>query len=177
MLDFAALKMSSIERQVHMEVGSNYENIELVQLVVAESLARLELTEKDSGDISLAVREAVANAIKHGNRADPGKRVEVEVAVRGRDVVIRVTDEGKGFNPHQVPDPLEPQNLLRPNGRGILFMQRFMDEIDYTFRDDGGTVVTLRKHIERAPNESAAEPSAEPNNKPNAPQAEPAQED
>ena len=104
--------MASHDAQVHLAMGSSYENIELVQIVVAESLARLELPERDSGGIALAVREAVANAIKHGNRADPAKRVEVEVVVK-RDhsqVVIRVTDQGTGFDPTAVKDPLAPAN-------------------------------------------------------------------
>jgi serine/threonine-protein kinase RsbW len=130
-----------------MVVGSRFENIELVQMVVAESLNRLSLSDDVSDDIALAVREAVANAIKHGNRQDPRKRVEIEVRVGGVEVEIRITDEGKGFDPQGLPDPLAPENLMRPNGRGILFMQRFMDDIEYTFLSEGGTVVTLRKRI------------------------------
>ena len=139
--------MTSRNAQVHLAMGSSYENIELVQIVVAESLARLELDEGDSGGIALAVREAVANAIKHGNRADPEKRVEVEVEVGDGEVAIRVTDQGSGFDPSQVRDPREPENLLRPNGRGLFFMQSFMDEIDYKFLAEGGTCVTLRKRL------------------------------
>ena len=152
--------MSAHDAQVHLAMGSSYENIELVQIVVAESLARLDLTERDSGGIALAVREAVANAIKHGNQADPSKRVEVEVEVKHdhRQVVIRVTDQGSGFDPTEVKDPLAPENLLRPNGRGLLFMQEYMDEIDYTFLAGGGTRVTLRKRLdEPSPEETKEE--------------------
>ena len=148
--------MTSHDAQVHLAMGSSYENIELVQIVVAESLARLDLSERDSGGIALAVREAVANAIKHGNRADPSKRVEVEVEVsEGHDAVeIRVTDQGSGFDPTKVKDPRAPENLMRPNGRGLLFMQEFMDEIDYTFLAEGGTRVTLRKRLGEPPAET-----------------------
>ena len=141
--------MTSHDAQVHLAMGSSYENIELVQIVVAESLARLELPERESGGIALAVREAVANAIKHGNQADPAKRVEVEVEVKSdhSEVEIRVTDQGSGFDPSLVRDPLAPENLLRPNGRGLLFMQQYMDEIDYEFLSGGGTCVTLRKRL------------------------------
>lgn len=139
--------MSTAQSQVHVAVGSRYENIELVQLIVEESLARLQLTDKEAADIALAVREAVANAIEHGNRQDPHKQVRVEVDVTGDQVVIRIADEGVGFNPQNVRDPRAPENLLRPDGRGILFMRAFMDEIDYTFRGDGGTIVTLRKRV------------------------------
>lgn len=145
--------MTSHGAQVHLAMGSSYENIELVQIVVAESLARLELPERDSGGIALAVREAVANAIKHGNQADPAKRVEVEVEVKDdhSEVEIRVTDQGSGFDPDTVKDPRAPENLMRPNGRGLLFMHEYMDEIDYTFLAEGGTRVTLRKRLEFSP--------------------------
>ena len=142
-----------------MAMGSSYENIELVQIVVSESLARLELGEKDSGGIALAVREAVANAIKHGNRADPSKQVEVEVAVGDTEVEIKVTDQGSGFDPRKVKDPLAPENLMRPNGRGLFFMHNFMDEIDYTFLAEGGTRVTLRKRLELPDEETNKEMS------------------
>ena len=151
--------MASHGAQVHLAMGSSYENIELVQIVVAESLARLELPERASGGIALAVREAVPNAIKHGNRADPAKRVEVEVEVKEdhTEVEIRVTDEGSGFDPESVKDPLAPENLMRPNGRGLLFMKNYMDEIDYTFLAEGGTRVTLRKRLVSSPAESKEE--------------------
>jgi len=144
-----------------MAMGSSYENIELVQIVVSESLARLELDDGDSGGIALAVREAVANAIKHGNRADPSKRVEVEVAVGDCEVKIVVTDQGSGFDPQEVKDPLAPENLMRPNGRGLFFMQSFMDEIDYTFLAEGGTRVTLRKRLGELSDDGTKEEKSE----------------
>ena len=159
LLDSAALKMTSHGAQVHLAMGSSYENIELVQIAVAAALARLDLTERDSGEIALAVREAVANAIKHGTHANPAKRVEVEVEVKDEhnEVEIRVTDQGTGFDPATVKDPRAPENLLRPNGRGLLFMQEYMDEIDYTFLAEGGTRVTLRKRLADSPADSKEE--------------------
>ena len=133
--------------RVHLAIGSQYENIELVQIVVEESLRKLDLDDDTAHSIGLAVREAVANAIKHGNRQDPGKRVEIDFGVEEGEVVIEVSDQGDGFEPRDVADPLDPDNLLRPNGRGILFMSNFMDGIDYSFKPEGGTVVTLRKRL------------------------------
>ena len=71
------------------------------------------------------------------------------LAIAGDEAVIRVHDSGAGFDPHQVEDPLAPENLLKPNGRGIFYMKSFMDEIEYEARPEGGTVVTLRKRITR----------------------------
>lgn len=147
--------MGSAGSQVHLVIGSQVENIELVHLVVEESLQKLEVDQDTSQSIGLAVREAVANAIKHGNRENPSKRVAVDFGVEDGVVVIRVSDEGEGFDPTKVGDPRSPANLLRPNGRGIFFMNSFMDTIDYSFRDDGGTVVTLKKRLGAAPSDSA----------------------
>jgi serine/threonine-protein kinase RsbW len=97
------------------------------------------------------VREAVANAIKHGNRLDPAKRVEVEVAIDGGFVEIRVSDEGQGFDPAAVRDPLAPENLFRTNGRGIFYMRRFMDEVSYDAAASGGTSVRMRRRIAAEP--------------------------
>lgn len=133
--------------RVCLAIGSQFENIELVQIVVEESLRKLELEEEVAHSIGIAVREAVANAIKHGNREDPAKRVEIDLGVSDEEVVIRVSDQGAGFDPRRVADPRQPENLLRPNGRGIFFMNSYMDAIDYSFKPEGGTVVTLRKRL------------------------------
>src|SRR4029077_11648124 len=84
--------------------------------------------------VDIAVREAVANAIKHGNRQDPGKKVRVDADMEGADLVIRGEDEGLGFDPSDLGDPLAPAILLKPNGRGIFYMRSFMDDIEYTPR-------------------------------------------
>ena len=99
-----------------------------------------------SGDIlpvELAVREAVKNAVVHGNRLDPSKLVQIRCRCEvGKGVSIVVKDEGEGFNPEAVPDPLAPENLGAEHGRGILLMKQFMDEIHY---ERGGTEVHMRK--------------------------------
>ena len=148
--------MPVVEPEAYLAVASRFENIELVQAVVEDLLQRLELGEDDRHWIGLAVREAVANAIKHGNGGDPRKQVEVEVRIDAGDVEVSVRDEGKGFDPASVADPLAPENLLRPGGRGIFYMRSLMDKVEYHFGADGGTEVVLRKKIK-----SAAAPRAE----------------
>jgi serine/threonine-protein kinase RsbW len=133
--------------EVLLSIGSEFENIELIQAVLDESLVRLDFDEDSRYWIGIAVREAVANAIKHGNRQDPEKQVEVELYVEAGHVVIHVRDQGEGFDPDRVANPLDPANLLKPDGRGIFYMNRFMDAIEYNFGPEGGTVVTLRKRL------------------------------
>jgi len=138
---------TSGHHRFHLDLGSRFENIELVQVVLKDTLAQLGFEEDARHWIDVAVREAVANAIKHGNAQDPGKQVHVDLLLEEEQLVIRIEDEGAGFDPSQVQDPLAPENLLRPNGRGIFYMKSFMDDIHYGPRPGGGTVVTMRKRI------------------------------
>ncbi len=133
------------EYRFHLAIGSRFENIELVQVVLRDCLERLGLEEDSRHWVDLAVREALANAIKHGNEQNPSKQVHVDLAVKDEHLVIRVEDEGVGFDPEQVANPLDPARILDTHGRGILFMKKFMDDIQYGSGPSGGTMVTLRK--------------------------------
>ncbi|HEV7700072.1 MAG TPA: ATP-binding protein [Pyrinomonadaceae bacterium] len=95
--------------------------------------------------MDLAVRESVANAVKHGNKFDESKDVSLTFADSGEMVEITVRDHGSGFKIDDIPDPTDPENLLKSNGRGILFMNSFMDEIEWSNADDGGLIVKMRK--------------------------------
>ncbi len=139
--------MMKSEPKVHVEVESRLENVELVQIAIESSLAQLDLSEDDAHQIGTSIREAVANAIKHGNRGDVSKLVKVELGIDNGDLLIRVHDQGVGFDEDGVPNPLEPENLLRRNGRGILLMKQYMDQIEYTFQPENGTVLEMRKEL------------------------------
>jgi len=139
---------STREPRVHLEIGSRLENVELVQIAVEASLQQLAIEEAVSHQIGTAVREAVANAIKHGNKSDASKHVSVDFGLEGDEVVIQVQDEGTGFHPDRVPDPLEPENLLKPDGRGILLIKEFMDRVEYSFENESGTALIMRKQVE-----------------------------
>ena len=93
--------------------------------------------------VQLALTEAVANAIRHGCRDDVTKCVECTVGCGESDeVVIVVRDQGSGFDPGDVPDPLDGANTFRPSGRGIFLMRAFMDDVVFA---DGGREVLMRK--------------------------------
>jgi serine/threonine-protein kinase RsbW len=99
----------------------------------------------------VAVREGVINAIKHGNREDFAKRVTIEFAFEAYDgadaLVVRVIDQGAGFEPDSVADPLAPENVLKSSGRGIFFMRSFMDDISMRRVPEGGMEVRLVKNL------------------------------
>lgn len=134
-------------RHFHLTIGSRFENIELVQMAVDEALGERGVAEDVRHWVGLALREAVANAIKHGNGQDPSKRVDVAVELGESALSLSVADEGRGFDPDGVRDPLAPENRFRADGRGIFYMRKFMDEVSYSFSPGGGTVVTLRKRL------------------------------
>ena len=81
--------------------------------------------------IALAVDEAIANAIEHGNQSDSSKKVQIEYSVDVQEVRVRITDEGPGFDPDSVPDPRLPENLDFPTGRGLLLMRESMSGIQF----------------------------------------------
>jgi serine/threonine-protein kinase RsbW len=117
----------------------------------AEQLARKAgVDEDDIFRISMAVREAAVNAVLHGNAYDPEKRMTASFENTGADLVIRITDEGKGLDPATLPDPLAPENLLRGSGRGIFLIRSFMDEVHFR-QLHPGTELTLIKHLGTAP--------------------------
>jgi serine/threonine-protein kinase RsbW len=101
--------------------------------------------------IGVAVRESVINAIKHGNREHPAKHVVIEFAFtpveEPTEMVVSVTDEGEGFEPGAVADPLAPENILKSSGRGIFFMRSFMDDVQLTRAPAGGMEVRMVKKL------------------------------
>lgn len=136
-------------RAFHLVIASRFENIELVHVVLDDALRQVAAGEEDRYWIGIALREAVANAIKHGNRLDVAKKVEIDATVSPERVTIIVKDHGNGFSPNGVKDPLADENRFRPDGRGILFMKKMMDDVDFEIRPGMGTVVRLSKRLHK----------------------------
>lgn len=135
---------------VQIDIQSSFEMVDLVQ-VVFESLSSQVGFDADSAHwMSVAIRESVTNAVRHGNKLDPAKRVIVSFEYRAPEFTVMVEDEGEGFDPDNVPDPLAEENLLRASGRGIFFMKNFMDEVSYRFEPNRGTRVTMMKRVNGA---------------------------
>lgn len=132
---------------VQIDIRSRFEMVDFVQFIFESIVADLGFDPDSSHWMSVAIRESVTNGIRHGNKLDPSKRVMVRFEYDGPDFVVIVEDEGEGFNPSQIPDPLSEENLLRANGRGIFFMKSFMDEVVYRFPPQRGTQVRMVKRL------------------------------
>ena len=99
--------------------------------------------EYDIHGIHLALEEALVNAIRHGNRSDISKNVHVACKLSPEQLWVQIRDEGAGFNPEEVPDCTDPENLEIPSGRGIMLMRAFMSKVEY---NDRGNCVVMEKH-------------------------------
>ena len=119
---------------------------------ILEKLQQFQWGQRDLFGIHLALEEALVNAMKHGNRMDPGKQVHIWCRISRDEFHIRITDQGTGFNPEDVPDCTAPENLERPCGRGLMLMRNFMSEVAY---NEKGNQVTMCKYRSSEEAESA----------------------
>lgn len=136
-----------MSKQKEFTLPSRLESVEQAATNAAEFARGLGFDDDFIYAIDLAVRESVANAVKHGNKFDKTKLVEIRFAGNGGAFEISVRDHGTGFSPNDVPDPTDAKNLLKVNGRGILFMHTFMDEVEWENHEEGGMVVKMRKKL------------------------------
>jgi len=135
---------------VRLDFHSAFEMLDFVQ-VATDHLGRLVgLDDEAVHWVGVAVRESVINAIKHGNGNDEQKRVHVEFTPVDSGISIRVRDEGPGFDPASIPDPLAPENLLKASGRGIFLIRSFMDEMQLQRAPEGGMEVVMVKRAGKA---------------------------
>src|SRR5262245_37690681 len=129
---------------------------------MAEDLCRVVRLGRGAAlNLGLAVREAVANAIKHGNRLEEGKHVLILFRVEATRLVVAVRDQGRGFDPHRVENPVAPENVYHNHGRGIFFMNAFVDDVTFTRLPSRGTEVRMTQRLQekrprRTPSAGAA---------------------
>jgi len=134
-------------QRVSYRLESTLESVNKAEEMADQAAAQAGFDEDTRGGISMAVREGMINAVLHGNAYDPAKRVNLTFEHTGSDLIITIADEGKGFVPDEVPNPLAPENLLKDSGRGIFLMRTFMDEVRFR-KLNSGTEITLIKRIQ-----------------------------
>lgn len=135
------------DQTTRLVLPSHIEAVADAAAAVADFIKHCGVTEEAAFGIEMAVREAVTNAMVHGNQEDEAKSVEVIFNCRWKELEVEVRDQGSGFDPGSVPDPTDPSNLLKTSGRGIFLMRTFMDDVQWTARPDGGTAVRMTKQF------------------------------
>ena len=137
------------ETMQQLQFHSQPENIAVIERLIDEIRDGQSFQEECYGDVLIAMTEGVNNAIVHGNRLDATKLVFVEYELRESDLYFKITDQGPGFDFEHVPDPTAPENLEKPNGRGVFLMRQLSDEC--TFSDDGRVVEMTFQGVFSAP--------------------------
>jgi serine/threonine-protein kinase RsbW len=139
-------------RLIRLEFTSAFEMLDFVQVVNDHVGRDIGLDEDTVHWVGVAVRECVINAIKHGNQNDSTKRVFVDFETAVRDdipeLAISIRDQGKGFDPEEVANPLDPENLLKSSGRGIFLIRNFMDDVRLQRAPQGGMEVRMLKRAQ-----------------------------
>jgi serine/threonine-protein kinase RsbW len=138
---------------VRLQFCSAFDMLDFVQVVSDHLCRRIGFDDDSMHWVGVAVRESVINAIKHGNQHDEDKMVHVEFESSTEpesEIVIKVRDEGEGFDPQEIADPLAPENMLKSSGRGIFLMRSFMDDVTLQRRPEGGMEVRMVKKLAKA---------------------------
>ena len=128
--------------QIAME--SDPKNVHCVEEFLLKMNAVLDIDDEKFSSLLVVVSEAVNNAIIHGNKRNPAKKVVVKCVLHGNVLVVKVKDEGKGFNPQTVPNPIHENNLLRESGRGVFLMRQLMENVSF---NEKGNEVTMKMKV------------------------------
>ena len=134
----------NVEKE-ELNLPSRLESVEEAAEAAMQFAGQNAFSEDACYAVDMAVRESVANAVKHGNLLDETKQVEITFENSSAGFEITVRDFGAGFAVEEIPDPTNPENLLKANGRGILFMRTFMDEVEWFNHEEGGMMVKMLK--------------------------------
>ena len=138
--------MAGAEYEVDIIINSNYKFIDIGHDVVKYLCGMIGFDEDSTHWIILAVREGISNAIKHGNQCDERKKVIIRLSYENKELSVGIEDQGDGFDPSRVENPLLPENLLKATGRGIFYIKNFMDDVRYEFKNHG-TVLLMKKSL------------------------------
>jgi serine/threonine-protein kinase RsbW len=141
------------EQTLEQVLESKLESVDHAEQTVLREAEVLGFDEDDLHRIGISVRECMVNAVVHGNRYNARKKVHLRVSRAPDRLTVWVADEGEGFDPATLPDPLAGENLLRQSGRGVLMMQAFMDEFQICNRAPQGTEVKMVKYVARSSQE------------------------
>ena len=141
--------MSAQTHRIEITLETLLESVDLAESICMRIAEAAGFSEEELHKIGMAVREGVINAYNYGNQQDRRKKIRMTVEFEPERVIFRVVDEGKGFEPTEVPDCLAEENLLRTSGRGLFLMRAFMDEFSVRCGATGGAELVLVKKLPR----------------------------
>lgn len=124
-----------------LQIASRMESITQVEGLINALCEEFGVEETHYGEILIAMTEAVNNAVVHGNKLDANKMVDIEVRTEGQTMEFRIADQGPGFDYENIPDPTSPENIEKPNGRGVFLMRQLADACEF---EELGRVAILR---------------------------------
>jgi serine/threonine-protein kinase RsbW len=133
------------EQTTRLVLPSHIEAIAEAAAAAADFVKQCGAGEEAAFAVEMAIREAVTNAVVHGNQEDESRQVEITFSRSAGELEIEVRDQGKGFDPGSVADPTHPENIMKTSGRGIFLIRSFMDDVQWTMRPDGGTTLRMVK--------------------------------
>ena len=132
---------------IEVILGSSFEYLDLLQSLTDSITSMMAFDTDTAYWIGMSVRESVINAMSHGNKMDIEKKVDIRFEIADGQLAIQVDDQGNGFDPKSIADCLDPQNLLKPSGRGIFYIRSFMDEVQMCRRPEGGMQLRMMKRL------------------------------
>lgn len=134
-----------MSQQKTLTLASSMEEIPSIEEFTEMLKEWAELSDNQYGNVMIALSEGVTNAILHGNKEDPNKKVTVNAHLTSEELIISIKDEGPGFDPDSIPDPLKDENLMNEGGRGVFLMEHYADKVDFS---DGGSTLTLHFQLD-----------------------------
>lgn len=134
-----------MKRSVEKKYPSNQDAVVKAERLAERFTEHLDFDEDQRVDVAIAITEAVNNAVEHGNRLEADRTVTVRLEWRDSELVITVRDQGRGFDLDSVDDPLSPENLTKPDGRGLLIVRSLMDSVEVNPSSEGTEVVMVKK--------------------------------
>ncbi|MCK5148559.1 ATP-binding protein [bacterium] len=137
----------SSENTISMTIPSRIEELTHIEELSVRLAKQLSLDQDKQNNLSIAITEAVGNAITHGNGRDPEKTVDILVKITPTTLTVSVSDQGSGFDPSSISDPLAPENMLKESGRGIFILRQLMDDV--TFKFEKGTTLSFMMRLDK----------------------------
>jgi serine/threonine-protein kinase RsbW len=134
-----------VKNHYELCIESDLNKLQMVEEFTEKILRQTSFSDDDIDSIAISITEIISNAILHGNKGDKNKKVDISFQLESDAIIISVKDEGPGFDINNIDNPIEPQNLLKDSGRGVFIVKALMDKIEFEAKNNGLTVIMMKK--------------------------------